>query len=192
MENATHGLKIAFGVIVFVIALTISFMQFTKVKKTLDAIIYTKDDSSYYEIKDYENENPILKQKRIVGLETVIPCIMNYYNSKDNIYLRKGSYSERTGEVTGIQDIKVYTSNISEDKNYFNIEEEKSRREEWTESQEKTIKRLNAIIYGGTYNNVSYRGLVNSEFNNGVKFVEEISIKDIEGKKVTDIYYTII
>ncbi|HJJ06256.1 MAG: hypothetical protein U0O04_02155 [Clostridia bacterium] len=34
MENAVHGLKMAFGVIVFCLALTISFMLFGKIKTT--------------------------------------------------------------------------------------------------------------------------------------------------------------
>lgn len=192
MENATHGLKITFGVFVFVLALSISFMQFAKVKKTLDAILYTKDNSSYYEFVDYEQENPILKQKRIIGMETVISNIYNYYNSKDVIYIRKGNYNERTGEVTNIQNINIYTSNVSENKNYFNIEEEKNRREEWTESEEKIKERVQVILYGGRYNNVDYQGLVNSEFDSVQKFVEEIGIKEVDGKNITEIYYTMI
>ena len=51
-----------------------------------NAMLYSKDESLYYEIKDYEKENPIIKQKRIVGLETVISSIFNYQDSEEVIY----------------------------------------------------------------------------------------------------------
>lgn len=36
--------------------------------------------------KDYENENPVIKQKRIIGEETVITNIFNYQSSEAIIF----------------------------------------------------------------------------------------------------------
>ena len=191
MENVVHSIKIVFAVIVFCLALTISFTLFNRLKSTTDAVFYAQDKNSFYEIKDYEKENPILKQKRIVGLETVISSIINYADSNNIIYLRKGNYNENTGEVTNIQNITIYTSNISEEINYFDIEEETSRNEYWVASKEEISNHTNMLLYGGTYNGIEFKGL-NTELNSNVKIVEEIGKKMINGEEKTLIYYTII
>lgn len=192
MENVTHSIKIVFAVIVFCMALSITFTLFNKLKITEDAVFYAKDENLYYEIKDYEKENPILKQKRKVGLETVISNILNYADSNNIIYLRKGSYNENTSEITNIQNIKVYTSNISEEINFFDIEEEIKKGEYWVTSKQDINNHIMLLLYGGTYNDIEYLGLLNTELKGNVKFIEEIGKKEINGKERTLIYYTII
>ena len=72
MENATHALIMAFSVMVLVIALTVSIVAFNNAKQTADIILYTKDETNYYE---YQGTRGKQAENRIVGLETVIPTL---------------------------------------------------------------------------------------------------------------------
>ena len=72
MENAVDALKIAFGVLVFVIAITVSFMLFSQAKSTSDIVLYSSDKTNYY---TYEND----KLESIVGIDTVISELNRCY-----------------------------------------------------------------------------------------------------------------
>ena len=48
MENATEAFIIAFGILVLVIALSVSIVSFSNAKTTADTILYTKDETNYY------------------------------------------------------------------------------------------------------------------------------------------------
>lgn len=158
-----------------------------------NAVLYSKDENLYYEIKDYDKENPIIKQKRIVGLETVISSIFNYQDSEEVIYLRKGNYNQNTGDVYNIQKILLYTSNKSlEEIECFNIEAEIKRNENWTSKEEEINNHTSILLYGGIYDGNNYEGLINTDFNDNLRFVEEIGKSMIDGKEKTFIYYTII
>lgn len=158
-----------------------------------NAVLYSKDESLYYEIKDYEKENPVMKQKRIVGLETVISIIFNYQNSEEVIYLRKGNYNQNNGDVYNVQRISLYTSSKNlETIDCFNIEAETKRRENWTINEEEINNHTGILLYGGIYDGNNYDGLINTKFNNSSKFVEEIGKSIVDGKEKTFIYYTII
>lgn len=55
MENATEALKTAFAVLVFVIALTVTFSMFSTAKETADTITRSQDTQSYLEDDDSES-----------------------------------------------------------------------------------------------------------------------------------------
>lgn len=158
-----------------------------------NAVLYSKDESLYYETKDYEKENPVIKQKRIVGLETVVCSIFNYQNSEEVIYLRKGNYNQDTGDVYNVQKILLYTSSKNlQEIDCFNIEAETKRIENWTSNEEEINNHNGVLLYGGIYDGNNYDGLINTDFNNSPKFVEEIGKSIVDGKEKTFIYYTII
>lgn len=71
MENAVQALKIAFGVLVFVIAITVSFSLFSQAKSTSDIVMYSSDKTNYY---TYEENN----LDPIVGIDTIISEIYRY------------------------------------------------------------------------------------------------------------------
>lgn len=75
MENAVDALKIAFGVLVFVIALTIAFALLSQAKATSDIMLFASDKTNYYSYSDdVLNENG-----RIVGADVVISSLYRYY-----------------------------------------------------------------------------------------------------------------
>lgn len=105
MENAVDALKIAFAVMVFVMALTISISSFNKVKATADIVLYSSDETNYYE---YTQITGKAAENRIVGMETIIPTLYKYYKENYTIVFRQANYNETTGEFSNIKPLKIY------------------------------------------------------------------------------------
>ena len=81
MENAVDALKIAFGVLVFVIALTVAFALLSQAKATSDIMLFASDKTNYYTYSDEPNQ-----QGRIVGADVVISSLYRYY--KESVVVR--------------------------------------------------------------------------------------------------------
>lgn len=83
MDNAVDALKIAFGVLVFVIGLTVSINAFTQAKAVSDEVFYMADKTNFYE---YTSEEKI-PEGRIVSGETIIPTLYRYYKENFNVII---------------------------------------------------------------------------------------------------------
>lgn len=71
MENAIDALKMAFAILVFVVAITVSFSSISQAKKTSDFIIKNIDKTNFYErlgATDLETTNG----GRKVNIDTII------------------------------------------------------------------------------------------------------------------------
>ncbi len=79
MENAVDALKMAFGIIVFVIAIALAVSVIGQARVASDVIFHSNDKTEFYE---YATEDTITnvteKGDRIVGMETIIPTIHRY------------------------------------------------------------------------------------------------------------------
>lgn len=75
MENVADALRMAFGVLVFVIALSITVSLLSQANATTNQIFYNVDKTTYLEqaVEPKEDAN-----HRIVGMETIIPTIYRY------------------------------------------------------------------------------------------------------------------
>lgn len=73
MENAADALKIAFGLLVFAIALTVIFTMVAKVKSTADVVLYYSDNTNFYEHTSSKDKN------RIVKVADVVATLYRYY-----------------------------------------------------------------------------------------------------------------
>lgn len=117
MENAADALKIAFGIFVFIIALSIFFSLLTKVKDTADSILFSSDKTNYYEW-----EEGTLDKGRIVGEDTVIAALYNSGDDLTRVVIKKGntqiypSSSKNIRQVIedDLSDGTVYLENIVE------------------------------------------------------------------------------
>lgn len=110
MENAVKALEMAFAVMVFVIALSVSMISFNKVKATSDIVLYAQDktNKSY---REYQEGNASEKN-RIVGLETIIPTLYEYYKGENyTVVFRVGDYNKTTGEFSNLNPLPIYTNN---------------------------------------------------------------------------------
>lgn len=81
MENAAEALKIAFGVMMFVIALTMSISSFSQASTAIEAIIEMRDRET-----DYTYVQPTANLSRIVSAETIVPTMYKAYRENIEIY----------------------------------------------------------------------------------------------------------
>ena len=82
MENAIDALKIAFAIMVFVMALSITIMMFSQLNEVSKIVLARSDKTTYYEYTEsldgLTDEQKEEKRFRIVGLETIIPTLYKY------------------------------------------------------------------------------------------------------------------
>ena len=96
MENAVDALKMAAAVLVFIVALSVAILGFTKAREAATAVL-SKSDLEYY-----NTENIKVTEDRIVGIETIIPTLYSYY---------KGLYNEGEQRIEGnITPVTLYYS----------------------------------------------------------------------------------
>lgn len=95
MENAVDALKIAFGVLVFVIALTVAFALLSQAKATSDIMLFASDKTNYYTYSDEPNE-----QGRIVGADVVISSLYRYYKESVVVRIVDGNNTEEFNTET--------------------------------------------------------------------------------------------
>lgn len=178
MENAVEALKMAFAVIVFVIALSVSIKVFSEARQTSDLVLTTADETAHYDYEDY-TKNGTSGENRIVGMETIIPTLYKY--SKENYTVRfldgtKGyDYLNAANAISGLDKIEIYTTPIynfsvkdligeymptntnlpkpgdAASYNYFDISAEETRQEPWTISPLEIQKHLDSILSNGKY-----------------------------------------
>lgn len=75
-ENASQALMIAFGLFVFVIAMSFTMYMFSKLSSTSEILLYASDKTNYYDNVEVVGKEGI---ERYVNSETVIPTLYRYY-----------------------------------------------------------------------------------------------------------------
>ncbi len=85
MENAADALKLGFGVIVFVIALSILFQMSTLIKTVTDVLAVESDKTIYYEYYESDMESVNQDGNRIVTLEDMLPTIYRYFTESSAV-----------------------------------------------------------------------------------------------------------
>ena len=74
MENAVDALKIAFGFMMFVLALTLSISSFSSANSTVKAIVQMNDRET-----EYTYIEPSKNRTRTVVIETIVPTMYRAY-----------------------------------------------------------------------------------------------------------------
>ena len=183
MENVSHALYIVFAVMIFVLAISVAMFSFNKVKSTADIVLYTEDETNYY---DYIQVNNKADENRIVGLETIIPTLYKYYKENYTVVFKKGNYNTTTGEFTNWNYMPIMPKPLGSQadtvkshwqtsyanlikKKYgtdaynnfinqydifsFDLDEETLRHEPWTGSYDRIKNNLDCFLTGKTYKN---------------------------------------
>ena len=114
MENATEALKIAFGVMMFVLALTLSISTFSQATQAVDSITTLRDRETQYTYVE-----PSSDSNRTVGVETIVPMMYKAYKENFKIifldtdgvtplplYYETDSFGERTGNEINCIDLE--------------------------------------------------------------------------------------
>lgn len=94
MENAVDALKIAFAVLVFVIAITTTFYFISQAKNTSDTVLYYADDTNFYE---YANSND---KNRTVNVAEVISTLYRYYKESIAVTIKLENNNVTTFDLT--------------------------------------------------------------------------------------------
>lgn len=84
MENASSALKMAFAILVFMMAVSILFSLISKIRETADSVLFYADKTNYYEWEDGSLENG-----RIVGEDTVVSALYGKKDSLTYIFIEK-------------------------------------------------------------------------------------------------------
>lgn len=215
MENAVEALKLAFAVLVFVLALSVAMFAFSKARETADIVLESSDNQRYYDSIETGTEN------RIVGFETVIPTVYKYDKERYKVTFKTGTYDATTDTVTITGPLKIYTTESNQklwNEDYVNdydgttnsasgtekricsldLVEETQRNEPWVGNTDEIKKHLDAIFSGGEYvlpqysadsgNTLDYSGNpLEVERNSDSKFVEQIGKITTTEERVDDI-----
>lgn len=88
MENALDALKIAAGVLMFVLALTISISCFTQANESVTAIVNMQDRDVKIAYDNIKRSNGL---SRTVGVETIVPAMYKAYDENIEIYFKKSN-----------------------------------------------------------------------------------------------------
>ena len=105
MENAVDAIKMAFGMMVFVIAMTAAMYLFTIASSTSQVLLYAADKTNYYdniEINKDATGTYLDVTTRQVNVETIIPTLYRYY--KENFAVK---IIDRNGNLTQIFDVNI-------------------------------------------------------------------------------------
>lgn len=104
MENMTDALKIAFAMLIFVVAITLTFTMISKVKATADTVFYYADNTNFRAHSEYSGEN------RLVSTTDIISTLYRYYNESIaiKVVLKDGSiYNFDKGNETIMEEMNL-------------------------------------------------------------------------------------
>jgi len=102
MDNAIDAIKMAFGMMVFVIAMSATMYLFTTVSSTSQVLLYAADETNYYDnIKINESTGESVTT-RTVNVETIIPTLYRYY--KENFAVQ---IYNKAGKLVQIFDVNI-------------------------------------------------------------------------------------
>lgn len=105
MDDAVQALTMAFAVLVFVIALSISMMLINQARHASDVLTQYSDLTAFYDNIQLDDNEGITETERIVGLDTVIPTLYRYY--KENFCVK---IYDVNNELLQIFDVNIETN----------------------------------------------------------------------------------
>lgn len=170
MENAVDALKIAFGVFVFTMALSLSIYMFTMARETSDIVLQSSDVTT---LMEYIETSDMIGEDRIVGLETIIPTLYKYYKENYTVIFLKSDgtplelYETQTNPTLWSPGYtnKYYDDNQDLKICSFDVDEETRRREPWTGNTNYYKQNLDMFLSGGTFIAPSGNGM-NYDYSN--------------------------
>lgn len=78
MENAANALKIAFAIIMLVLAITATFSIISQAKETADAVFFASDETNFYDMSSMTKYNN--SDQRVVYKDTVVSTLYRLYD----------------------------------------------------------------------------------------------------------------
>lgn len=131
MENAAEALKMAFAVLMFVLALTLCISSFSQAREAVDSIITIKDRETSYTYVTASKDGT-----RTVGAETIVPTMYKAYKENFEIH-----FLDNEGKPLKVYDY-VDPYGTTKGMSVIDLEHENHA------SAERAIDRLNYILSG--------------------------------------------
>ena len=164
MENAVDALKIAFGVFVFTMAISITMYMFNMAKETSDVVLQSSDVTA---LMEYVETSDMIGEERIVGLETIIPTLYKYFKENYTVIFLESDgtpmelYETQTDPTLWSPGYtnKYYDNNQDIKVCSFDVDEETRRREPWTGNTNYYKQNLDMFLSGGTFVSPSGNGM---------------------------------
>ena len=172
MDNAIDALKIAFAVLVFVIALTITMRVFSQAKEVSDEVFYMADKTNFYEYTSDER----IPEGRIVSGETIIPTLYRYYKENFNVIILDANGKE------------LCTFNLEQEIKDYNTDYKSAS---WLGNANVDAKlTVDIEVAGGkgTINGVEYKAQISEgilDYVKGKRFKETFREYRYSGKEIT-------
>lgn len=92
-DNISNALLMAAAMLIFIIAVTVTFSLISQTKITADTVLYSYDDTKYYD-EGYENITYTLADEkslnRKVNMETIMPTVYRYIKEHYGVTIMKG------------------------------------------------------------------------------------------------------
>ena len=139
MENAVDSLKIAFGVLIFTVALSISISTFSNARRAIDGITTIKDKT-----QEYVYLEPSTTSNRDVGIETIIPALYKAYSEHYRVefWVKDSAGTEKKLILYSRRNVEAREKNW-EEVNYIDLIDENFG------SESLAIDHLNALLTNG-------------------------------------------
>lgn len=140
MENAVDSLKIAFGVLIFTVALSISISTFSNARRAIDGITTIKDKT-----QEYVYLEPSTTSNRDVGIETIIPALYKAYseNYRVEFWVKDSAGTEKKLILYSRRNVEARENWEWEEVNYIDLIDENFG------SESLAIDHLNALLTNG-------------------------------------------
>ena len=150
MENATDALKRAAAVLIFVGALSLAIMSFSKARQAATNMLDKEKAFTYYDLGDNYTQN------REVSIDTVIANLYSYKNTRTTILF----YAADDKKLTNMRPLVLYSTQAQENEitNSFlrngntsliyglDITDERTRNEPWTSTDTATKKFIDDLV----------------------------------------------
>ena len=105
MENVADAFKMAAAMLLFVGALSLTVLAFSKARQASATVMDKLSGQEYF----YELDNT--KATRVVGIESIIPNLYSYADTSTTILFYKGlGYNNTNNTFTSIEPITLYNT----------------------------------------------------------------------------------
>ncbi len=172
MENATEAMKMAFGFIMFVLALTLSISSFSQARSAVESITTMKDRET-----QYTYVSPSSDSSRVVGVETIVPTMYKAYKENFRVVFYDGRADANNYQNSPIYLYTYIDPNGNQTRiNYIDLEEE------ILPGASEAISHLNQLLDAQANSSSRYRKQFDLHPEGLYKYLEGKKFKELLGE----------
>lgn len=172
MENITDALKMASAILIFVGALSMTIMSFSKARIASASIMSQSGITNNY----YDDVN--FGTQRVVGVETVLTNLYLYNKTGNTILFYKGNYNTEDKVVSNIEKVPLYVTESSDNGRQNGITSNLQRTKISVNTNSGTT--VSREIYGIDINDEIARGeLWLHDVNSNKKFIDSLVKREL-------------